>query len=118
MDLTVITEKFGGDKASWLGSRHAVTNARTITIDRSSLTKETHYPDGYLPSGLPLAKSGDKYKPLDEGETLVGFLLTNQTVKTDGGDIVAPLLDHGRVIVKNLPVEFTAPAEAGAFIYV
>lgn len=102
------TELYGGGDHSWLGSSHGIGNARTVALDPSTFTKETHYPDGYLPSGLPLTITGGKAGPYD-GVTLDGFLLTDQT--TDGEtDILAPVLDHGRVITSRLPGgAFVAP---------
>lgn len=119
MDLTTTKESYGGSKLSWLGSRHGVDNARTVTIDRSKLAPET-VTAGVIPAGTPLAKDGAKVAPytVGGGQVFVGFLLTDQSVKAGGGDIVAPLLDHGRVIVAKLPVAFTAPENATSFVFV
>lgn len=65
MDLTMRTENFSFDDQSWLGSAHGTDAARTITLDTSAFTSGTHYPNGYFPSGLPLARitSSGKYGP-------------------------------------------------------
>lgn len=98
------TEVFGGEDMSWLASAHGIRNARTATIDISAFTKSTHYPDGFLPSGLPVNVATEgAIKPWTdkEGEQL-GFLLTNQG--TDGAtDIPAPILRHGLVKTAKLP---------------
>lgn len=112
------TETFGGGDQSWLGSTHGIANARTEIVDISAFTKATHYPDGYIKSGTPVAKVGGVLVPYDatEGTTtgagvLAGFILTDQS--TDGvADFGAPLLDHGRVKTANLPIAFTAPTAA------
>jgi len=56
----------------------------------------------------------------DGSQVLAGFLFTDQP--TDGvADIPAPLLDHGRVKIDNLPVNFTVPAAAnvtGQFVFI
>lgn len=119
MDLTITKESYGGSKLSWLGSRHGVSNARTVTIDRAKLATAT-VTAGVIPAGTPLAKSGTKTEPFTggEGQVFLGFLLSDQAVKAGGGDIVAPLLDHGRVIVAKLPVAFTAPTDATLFVFV
>jgi hypothetical protein len=119
MDLKITKESYGGSKLSWLGSRHGVDNARTVTIDRSKLATAV-VTAGVVPAGTPLAQAGAKVAPYTaaEGEVFVGFLLTDQAVKAGGGDIVAPLLDHGRVIVAKLPVAFTAPDNATSFVFV
>lgn len=112
------TETFGGGDQSWLGSTHGIANARTEIIDISAFTAGTHYPNGYIPSGLPVAKVGGVLVPYDatEGTTtgngvLAGFVLTDQPV-VGTADFGVPLLDHGRVKVANLPISFTAPAAA------
>lgn len=112
------TETFGGGDLSWLGSTHGIANARTEILDISAFTAGTHYPNGYIPSGLPVAKVGGVLVPYDatEGTTtgagvLAGFVLTDQLV-VGTADFGVPLLDHGRVITAKLPISFTAPAAA------
>jgi len=108
------TEHYGSGDQSWLGSTHGIGNAKTLTIDVSTFTKATHYPDGALKSGLPVAVVDGLaalYNPegTDGSEVLAGFLLFD--VKTDGTtDIPGAVLDHGRVRVSRLPVSFEAPA--------
>lgn len=113
-------ETFGSGDMSWLGSTHGIRNARTVIIDISTFTANTHYPDGYIPSGTPLAIVGGVAVPYDktEGTTtnagvLAGFLLTDQPV-VGTADFGAPLLDHGRVVVAKVPYSggFAAPAAA------
>jgi hypothetical protein len=41
----------------WIGSRHALNNAKTGTLLLSAFTAGTHYPNGYIPSGLPVDAS-------------------------------------------------------------
>lgn len=112
------TESFGSGDMSWLGSDHAINNARTEQIDISAFTAGTHYPDGYIPSGLPVAKVGGVLVPYDATEAtvtgagiLAGFVLTDQKV-VGTADFPAPLVDHGRVIAANVPITFVKPAAA------
>lgn len=112
------TETFGGGDLSWLGSTHGISNARTEILDISAFTAATHYPDGYIKSGTPVAKVGGVLVPYDATEAtvtgagvLAGFVLTGQkVVGTD--DFAVPLFDHGRVIASKLPISFTAPTAA------
>lgn len=112
----VKTETFGAGDQSWLGSDHGIGNCRTALLDISAFTSGTHYPDGYIPSGLPVAEVSGVLVPYvaTEGTTtgagvLAGFVFTDQS--TDGvEDLPVPVLDHGRVKVANLPIAFTAPA--------
>ena len=113
------TETFGGGDQSWIGAgAHGITDARTEILDISTFTAGTHYPNGYFPSGLPVAKVGGVLVPYDatEGTTtnagvLAGFVLTDQPV-VGTADFGVPLYDHGRVVVANLPIAFVAPTAA------
>jgi len=116
------TETFGPGDQSWLGSTHGIRNARTGVIDISTFTKATHFPDGYLPSGTPVALVGGVYVPYDKtvGTTtgagiLAGHILTDQRVVSDTVDFAAPILDHGRVKVAKIAAiltGFVAPIAA------
>lgn len=108
------TESFGSGDQSWLGSTHGIRNARTGIIDISAFTANTHYPDGYIPSGTPLALVGGLYVPYDPtvGVTtgagvLAGHLLTDQKV-VGTADFGAPIFDHGRVIASRVAAILSA----------
>ena len=65
-------------------------NARTGVVDISAFTAGTHYPDGYIPSGTPVALVGGLYVPYDKTEAtttgagiLAGVILTDQKVAED-----------------------------------
>lgn len=110
----------------WLGSNHGIRNARTEILDISTFTAATHYPNGYIPSGMPVAKVGGVLVPYDATEAtvtgagiLAGFVLTDIPLGVTPGatavateDFNVPLLDHGRVKVGKLPITFVAPAAA------
>lgn len=113
-------ETFGTGDMSWLGSTHGLRNARTAILDISTFTAGTHYPDGYIPSGTPVALVAGLLVPYDKTEAtvtgagiLAGFVLTDQPV-VGTADFAVPLLDHGRVIVAKVPYSggFVAPAAA------
>lgn len=112
------TETFGGGDQSWLGSTHGIANARTEVLDISAFTAGTHYPNGYIPSGTPVAKVGGVLVPYDKTEAtttdagvLAGFILTDQRV-VGTADFGVPLLDHGRVRASKVPNSFVAPVAA------
>ena len=113
------TETFGGGDHSWIGAgAHGLTEARTEILDVSSFTAGTHYPNGYIPSGLPVAKVGGVLVPYDPTEgtvtnagVLAGFVLTDQPV-VGTADFGVPVYDHGRVVTSKLPIAFTAPTAA------
>ena len=119
------SETFAANDRTWLGSTHGLANARTETLDVTvGFTAATHYPDGFLKSGLPLGKVTATGKvglydsaAVDGRNKLIGFLATEQVVTgTPGasatGTFPVPVLDHGRVKVAKLPIAFTAPAAA------
>ena len=110
----------------WLGSGHGIRNARTEILDISTFTAGTHYPNGYIPSGMPVAKVGGVLVPYDATEgtvtgagILAGFVLTDVPLYVTPGatapateDQNVPLLDHGRVKVGKLPIAFVKPTAA------
>ncbi|MEO5920618.1 MAG: head decoration protein [Pseudolysinimonas sp.] len=113
------SETVGAGDQSWLGSTHGISNARTETIDISTFTAGTHYPNGYIPSGTPLAIVAGLLVPYDVtvGVTtgagiLAGHLLTDQKV-VGTVDFAAPLIDHGRVNIAKVPyASFVKPIAA------
>lgn len=113
------SETFDGGDQSWLGSAHGIYDCRTETLDISAFTAGTHYPDGYIKSGTPVAEVAGVLVPytVAEGTTtgagvLAGFILTDQPV-VGTNDFNVPLLDHGRVKVAKVPyASFAAPAAA------
>lgn len=109
------TETWGAGDQSWLGSAHGIANARTERLNVSALTAGTHYPNGYVPSGLPVALVSGQLVPYVSGgaggaEILAGFILTDTPIVSGSTESLnVPLLDHGRIKTSLLPVAFTAP---------
>lgn len=115
MDITIKRESFGRDDQSWLGSAHGTNAAQTVTLDASTFTKATHYPEGWLKSGLPLAKSGQKHVLWTAGAALAGFLFTTVRVPENlASPVGAAILEHGRVKAAKLPVPVDAAGQATA----
>ncbi|MCT9142939.1 head decoration protein [Streptomyces violarus] len=112
MDLSLRTETFGVDDQSWLGSEHGTQATEPCTLDTSTFTAGTHYPDGYFKSGIPLGEitATGKYGPYDGAaadgrETLVGFLFA--AVKAPASntvDVAGALFVHGKVRSARLPL--------------
>ena len=101
MDLTQRTESFNVDDPSWLGSRHGLGEAVSVTLDTSTFTPELHYPDGYFKSGIALGKitASGKYGPYagttDEVQTLTvgGSGLESFTITYSGQTTAAIAAD-------------------------
>lgn len=116
------SEVVGTADQSWLGTTHGIYNCITATIDPAGFKKDTHYPKGYLPSGLPVnfADLG-AVKPYTgaAGEKL-GFLYTDQPM--DGvAKIAVPVLTHGTVKKAKLPVVLATtsePQQTAAFVLI
>ncbi len=106
----------------WIGSRHALDSAKTATISTANFTKATHYPNGFLPSGLPVnGADPSNVKPYTgaAGEVL-RFLKDNHEVEAGITLIQVALLWHGLVYTNFVPqAGFAAPtgAAAGQFTF-
>lgn len=131
MDLNLKVESFTQDRRDWLGSAHGTDAPKPISLDVSKFTKATHYPDGYLKSGLPLGKvtTGGKYGPYDDTatdgrQTLVGFLFTAQDVdarQVASTTVVGSILLHCFIAEAKLPVAVDTAGKtdvAGRIIFV
>ena len=110
-DISVTRVAHQSEDRSWLGSAHGTDATQTITLDLALFTKETHYPNGFIPSGVTLAKvtATGKYGPYsnaaDDGRTVMdGHLFNSTHVPADTSIAVgAPILRHGEVVESNLP---------------
>ena len=136
MDLTLRTESFANDDQSWLGSAHGTDMGRSIALDTSTFPAGTHYPNGFLLSGLPLGLIANttnggtvgKYGPYDpvatDGrDTVVGFLLTATRVNPadTAMDPSGALFIHGVIVAAKLPVSVDTNGKAdvaGRIIFV
>lgn len=56
MDLALSTTTYGVEDRSWLASRDGTAFTQSITLDISTFTSGTHFPNGYIPSGVCLGK--------------------------------------------------------------
>lgn len=103
------TESLNSGDLSWLGSAHGIRNCRTQTVNLAAFTAGTHYPNGFIPSGTPVALVAGLLVPYDSLEAttvgagvLAGHLFSDQRV-VGTGNFPAPVLDHGRVRSARVP---------------
>lgn len=128
-DISVSTTPYQVEDRSWhlskLGSGPGENPP--VTLDVSSFTPATHYPNGYIPSGVPLGRitaTSDANKTVvgpydgaasDGRETCIGLLHsatkvpnTADTTKDVGGSLVV----IGFVKLSRLPVALDAAGQA------
>lgn len=136
MHLGITSEAFQSEDHSWLGSARGTESTRSGTLILDAFTAGTHFPDGFIRSGMPLGKftSGtyfdaavETFGPYTAGasnglQTLAGFLFTSLPVPSGvtTGPLPGAVLDTGRVIVSRLPIAVDATAQAtnARFVYV
>jgi hypothetical protein len=136
MYLGLTTEDFQNENHSWLGSARGTNSTRSGTLVLDSFTAGTHFPNGFLPSGLALGRftSGpnfdaavETFGPYTGGatnglQTLAGFLYMSLRVPPGmtTGLIPGAVLDTGRVIVPRLPISIDATAQGTnvRFVYI
>ncbi len=113
MDISVRSDgPWLAEDRSWLGSAHGTTATRSITLDPTLFTANTHYPNGFIPSGVALGEvsaTPGVYGPYDNAasdgrQTLVGFLFNSTPIRSgQTAKVGAPLFEHGFVRVSRLP---------------
>ncbi|MFJ4768456.1 head decoration protein [Streptomyces uncialis] len=131
MDLSLKVESFSQDRRDWLGSAHGTDAPVSVSLDVSKFTAGTHYPDGYIKSGIPLGKvtATGLYGPYDDAvsdgrQTLVGFLFTAQDVnarRVASTKVVGSMLVHCFIREAKLPVAVDTAGKAdvaGRIIFV
>lgn len=112
--LGIRSESVGAGDQSWLGSRHGTETPRSATLDPTAWTGKTT--NGVIKSGEPFAVSGGLAVPYNSAgaspvDTIVGFILTDQSVTSGAGNVTFPYLRHGHIILSKLPSPVTATAK-------
>lgn len=128
-DISVETRSFGPDDRAWLLGEAVGHQAPTLStkyagnIDFSLFTANTHYPNGYLPSGLLLGKvtSTGRLGPYsnaasDGRETAVGLLYNATRVPASTSTrVAATVVDaFARVSESRLPANHGLDSAAKA----
>ncbi len=122
MHLGVTRENFFVGDQSWIGSAD-YTPPRSITLDFSAFTKATHYPNGFLKSGIALGQltATGLFVPFNSAGTtgeqnLAGFLFSELNV--DGfaatDDPSGALFYRGVVRTSRLPQAVNAAGQTSA----
>lgn len=122
-------ESVGGSNYGWLDSTHGIRNGRTGIVNVSAFTAGTHYPNGFIPAGTPVAAVSGKLVPYDSLEAtttnagvLAGHLAADVAVPAGStADQAGSVISHGRVKTASVPVgvqAFVAPVAAAKRINV
>lgn len=89
MDLTIKTTSYAQEDQTWLASEHGTDEGESITLQANLFVSGTHYPNGFLKSGIVLGKvtATGLYAQYDNAavdgrETAVGILLCSIPLPT------------------------------------
>lgn len=112
MNLTPVTEAWGNEDLSWLGSAHGTTMTDSVTLDRALLTA-SWLTDGVVPAGAVVRRvnATGRYAPWAGGDGPAGILISPVMVGSAGNPVGA-VIRHGQVITAKLPA--TSGWSAGA----
>lgn len=123
------SESFGAGDQSWLGSRSGTDTAKTVTLNTAAWSAKIT--DGRIKSGEPYAMDDGLAVPYDKDDTildgedtfpgpastLAGFILTDKSVTAGAGNITAPGIWTGRILLSKLPSTVAADATtSGLFV--
>lgn len=119
MNLTPVTEAWGNEDLSWLGSAHGLEMADSVTLDRA-LLNAAWVTDGVVPAGVivGLVTATGRYGPYDnaavDGRAVAAGLLIGPVATGGAGNPVGAIISHGQVITAKLPATsgYDAAAEA------
>lgn len=112
-DISVVTKQGHVEKRSWLLSPHGTEPGMTpsVTLDVALFTPASHYPNGYIPSGIVLGKvtATGRYGPYDDTasdgrQVAAGLLFGSLNVRSGATKIGGARLIHGHVNEAKLPI--------------
>lgn len=121
MDITVKKAAFQSEDRSWVAQDSVKEKGRlNATLDVSTFTEATHFPNGYIPSGVLLGRitATGKFGPYDaaatDGREVADSFLWNATPASVGGpdQVVARWVGPGVVNETRLPASSGIDAAA------
>lgn len=111
--IGVTTTSYQTENRSWLASNFGTDEPRTITLDVSTFTSGTHYPNGFLPAGLILGKitATGLFGPYSDAasdgrQTAVGILFSSVKVPDPAVttiDAGGAMMEMGIIVEAKLP---------------
>lgn len=113
-DITVHSSSYQVDNREWAIGTHGFDITPGMTLDISKFTKATHFPNGYIPSGIMLGKvtATGLYGPYDNGANdgrevnrgaLFSFLRAVDATGTTLAKASGALFVHGAIKESKLP---------------
>jgi hypothetical protein len=104
VNLTPVTETWGNEDLSWLGSAHGLEMADSVTLDRAAMTAGW-VTDAVVPAGAIVRRlnSTGRYVPWAAGDGPSGILISPVMVGPVGSNPVGAVIRHGQVIISKLP---------------
>lgn len=111
-EITVTGASYSAESRTWVDADPGEWTRRSVTLDLSAFNASTHYPKGYIPSGIPLAPVGSAglYGPATDGKA-EGFLWNSTTVNPGVTRVGAPLFEFGFIRENKLPLALPAAAK-------
>lgn len=107
--ITVTRTEHQVENRSWLASQHGTDHKPSITLDVSTFTESTHFPKGFIASGVVVGKvtATGLYGPYDpaatDGREVAAGHLFNSVTVTGLAKVGNALLVHGFVSESRLP---------------
>lgn len=103
MNLTPVTESWGNEDLSWLGSAHGLEMSDSVTLDRAAMTA-AWVTDGVVPAGAIVRRvnATGRYAPFAAGDGPAGIVIGPVRVGASGNPVGA-VIRHGQVIIAKLP---------------
>lgn len=105
------TTQYGSGDFTWLLNTDGLDEAITAVAPIAGFTAGTHYPNGYLPSGLPVRVDarGNVRPWADAAGARLGFLKGDHKVTGDA-KINISFVARGNIKTAKLPIAFTVPS--------
>lgn len=109
----LVTKSYGTGSFRWLLNTDGIRHTVTGTLDVSTFTAGTHYPNGFFPSGLICNIADPKAVKPFTGGAGEKFVILDGDVPTNGvEDISAAFFVRGQIKTSLLPVQANLPATA------
>ena len=105
--LGIRTESVGAGDQSWLASMDGATKPKSVTLSPAAWSAKITA-DNRIKSGEPYAEVSGLVVPYNSGGTggtnvLAGFIKSDQSVRSDGGNVTCEGIWRGRILSSKLP---------------